>query len=754
MKKEFLFIFAIGLMIACKSTGPLKSENKELFSIGDTSVSAEEFQYVYNKNNINRDSAFNRADVEDYLDLFIKFKLKVKEAKALKLDQKASFKQELEGYRKQLAKPYLTESKVTDLLVKEAYDRMKTEVNVSHILINAAPNAAPADSIVAFNKIDSIRNAIVAGNISFANAAKQFSQDPSARNNAGDLGYFSAFQMVYPFESASYNTQKGEVSEPFRTRFGYHIVDVKDKRASRGKVKVAHIMIRSNEAMPEEVKKQHREKIEEIHKQLLAGEDWNQLCGQFSQDLGTNKKGGLLPWIGTGNVDPIFESAAFGLQKKGDISSPVLSPYGWHIIRLDDKQLLSDYETLAPELKEKIKKDSRSRLSKKVLVNRLKSENAFVANDLIVQNALNNADSSLLQAKWHFDSTASILPEYLFTIKGIGHRVDSFYSYVADNQKPRRGLSPKDLMQNYYDNYVENSLTSYEESQLSAKYVDYRMLLKEYHEGILLFELMDQKVWTKAIKDTVGLKQFYDQNQRNYQWKERVDAIIFDAANQAILDEIKQARKGPYFEVKLFALKLNTEAGGKSNSAGDNNIITVNQSGIDDIINKLVNDKTGSKTTISGGSGNFQKIQSIKEYMLGKGVSPQSVEVQKEDSEGIDIKLWKNSPKALEQKFNAVSPLNLQVDEGLFEKADKPVLEKIDWKVGESEVVNLGNRYYWAIVKDVLPPQTKALEEIKGIVISDYQNKLETDWVEQLKLKYPVKKNKQAFENVVSNLEK
>ncbi len=751
MKKVFLFLAVMGLMMACTTTRQSASKSEELFSIGDTSISAEEFQYVYNKNNVNKDSAFDRADVEEYLDLFVKFKLKVKEAKALELDKKASFKQELEGYRKQLAKPYLTESKVTDLLVKEAYERMKTEVKAAHILINVTPNAAPADSLAAYNKIDSIRRQIVEGNLTFANAAKQFSQDPSAKKNEGNLGYFSAFQMVYPFESASYSTAIGEVSKPFRTRFGYHIVNVNDKRPSRGKVKVAHIMIRSNDAMPVEVKNQHKEKIDALYKQLKAGEDWKKLCSQFSQDLSTSKKGGVLPWIGTGSVDPTFESAAFGLEEEGALSAPVLSPYGWHIIRLDDKKPLADYETVAPELKERIKKDSRSQQSKKVLLKRLKEENNFVPNELNIKSATARADSSLLQGKWEFDSTATHLNDVLFTINGLNHNVDSFYHFVKKRQKPRRGLTVEALMQRNFDDFVEKALTSYEESQLASKYVDYRMLLKEYHEGILLFELMDQKVWTKAIKDTVGLKAFYTANQQNYQWEERVEAIIFDAATEEVLQQVKRTQNGQYFALNTISIEKDQPLVGQAN---DNKNATYESWGIDKIVNKLVNDKEGTKVIVSGNSGNFQQAQSIKKYMIDRGVGEDKVEVTKEGTGNVSVTLWSKHAKGLEQRFNEEAPLNLQVSEGRFEKGDKNVLGKVVWKKGPSEIVPVDNRFFWVIVKNVLPKENKALGEIKGIVISDYQNQLESDWVSELKEKYPVKINKEAFENVVENLEK
>lgn len=742
MKKVIIYLLLVVALWACKSTGQLSTGQEYLFTIGDTAVPTDEFVYVYNKNNVNKDSIFDRSDVEDYLDLFINFKLKVKEAKILGLDQKDSFKKELEGYRKQLAKPYLTESKATDDLVKEAYERLKYEINASHILINVQPNAAPKDTLAAFNKIIGIRNDIVNGKTQFAEAAKLYSQDPSAERNGGNLGYFSAFQMVYPFETASFNTNVGDISMPFRTRFGYHIVSVDDRRPSRGKVKVAHIMIRSNEGMPEELKKQNKEKIEEIRKKLTSGVDWDQLCSQFSQDLATSKKGGMLPWIGSGNVDPQFEAAAFGLQAKGELSAPVLTPYGWHIIKLEDKQPLEAYDELASQLKERIEKDSRSRLNKKMLINRLKTENDFVANQPVIDQAITEADSSLLNANWLINADHPSTGKTLFTIKNLNFKTDSFFQYVVKKQRARPGIPQKKLMKEYFEDYVGHVLTLYEEDQLSEKYLDYRMLLKEYNEGIMLFELMDEKVWTKAVKDTVGLNHFFNQNKNNYHWKERVDAIIFDAANEQVIQEVKTLKDSSHFIVDQLILKMT-----------DGKIDPEKEKNVDDIINQLINDKR-VKVVINSTAGNLNKAKSIKEYMFSKGVNEESIELNEGGVDHVMINVLSLSAKELEKKFNTGSPLNLQISEGLFEKKDKDILSKIDWVPGESSILSVDNRFYWLVVNHVVPKAPKALNEIKGVVISDYQNQLESDWLKELKEKYPVKINKIAFENAIRKLEK
>ena len=279
-----------------------------------------------------------------------------------------------------MAKPYLTETSVTEQLAKQAYERLKEEVNAAHILIGIPGDGTPEDTLSAYEQAIAIRDQALNGS-EFSTLASQHSKDPSAASNGGNLGYFSALQMVYPFEEAAYNTEIGAISQPVRTQFGYHLVNVLDRRPARGKVKVSHIMVRAAEGISDMDSLSASKQVNEIHQRLKNGGDWDQLCQQFSDDLTTRSKSGALPWLGAGDMNniPTFEKTAFALDQIGEISSPVQTPYGWHIIRLDDKKELEPYETKAEELKQKIARDSRSELNQQALIKRLKSDNDFVA---------------------------------------------------------------------------------------------------------------------------------------------------------------------------------------------------------------------------------------------------------------------------------------------------------------------------------------------------------------------------------------
>ena len=741
MEKVTKLVFLIILVSSCQSAKNLTNGNDFLFKVGETPVLPEEFLYVYNKNNLNKDSLFDRSDVEGYLQLFINFKLKVREARELGMDQKESFKSELEGYRKQLAKPYLTESKVTDQLVKEAYDRLQYEVSASHILLRVNPAAGPADTLKVYEQILDIKERISQGE-PFASVAKEISEDPSAKANGGKLGYFTAFQMVYPFESAAYQTPTDSLSAPVRTRFGYHILQVHDKRPSRGKVKVSHIMIRSNEGMPQEARESNKKKIDGIYSRLASGEEWNSLCSKFSQDLSSNKKEGQLPWIGTGNVDPVFEAAAFGLQNPGDISEPVQSAYGWHIIKLNEKKGIGPFEGMASELKAKIEKDNRSNLNRKVLINRLKKENKYIAFQENIDKVIALADSSLLKGTWQFTDDAPLSTQTLFTLNESAVQVDSFFHFLVAKQRPRSGASPTMIMKNYLNQFEEETLIAYEEAHLADKHEDYRMLLKEYHEGILLFELMDQKVWSKAMKDSLGLAGFFYDNREKYIWKERAKAIIVDASDAEVLNEISALKINSKFAINTISL---------SNKKTESD--TYYQA-----VDGLVQDLTagvGEEILIQFAPGNDKGIKSIKEYMVGKGAMNDQITLKESGQQDqIIAKLLSSQAKSLEKKYNTNDALAVQINEGTFEKGENEILDKISWETGDFPIFEVDGRYYWVIINEVMPSSPKEIDDIKGTVISDYQNHLENEWIKELKVKYPVKVNNTAFEKVIEKLEK
>src|SRR6478609_6674660 len=362
-------------------------------TLGNQPVYTSDFAYVYQKNNANATDMWTDASIREYLELYTNFRLKVREAESLGLDTSAGFKNELAGYRRQLAQPYLAEKRITDSLVKIEYKRMQEEIKSSHILIKLSPSASPADTLAAWNKIMALRKRIVAGE-DFDKVAVGNTDD-----RASELPWFTALQMVWQFEDVAYTTPKGSVSMPFRTQYGYHILIVKDRRANRGEFKAAHIMVRYTSGMSAEDSIAAKQKADEIYNRLQQGESWEVLVTQFSDDPGSKGKGGELPWLTAGKTVPAFADAALKLDS-GQISKPVLTPYGWHIIKLIGKKPLPPEKELDADIRNKVNSQSRSDINHALLIQRIKKENGFTENTKMLASQYKLADSSLVKGIW------------------------------------------------------------------------------------------------------------------------------------------------------------------------------------------------------------------------------------------------------------------------------------------------------------------------------------------------------------------
>lgn len=511
-----------------------------IFTFGTDTVFKSEFERVYSKNNDVKTKKPSEKEIQEYLELYVKFKLKVKEAYNRQMDTNDAFIQELAGYRKQLAQPYLVDNHVTDQLIEEAYNRMLEEVNVSHILINCAKDDLPKDTLIAYKKILDIRKQIMENKISFDSAARQMSDDPSAKVNNGSLGYFSAFQMIYPFENMAYNTPKGQISMAFRTQFGYHILKVNDRRQSPGEIKVAHIMVRFNNDKEVAAAK---EKIDAIYAKLQAGENFEELVKQYSEDYSTKANKGEMTWFkSTGQLPTDFKEAAFALKNNGEYTAPVKTDFGWHIIKRLDHKGIAPLSEQKETLKYKVSRDDRSQISSKVVLERLKKDNKFTPNEKELINFIATVDTSLLRGAW-IPSPKSKTANVLFTIAGQKYTYDDFSTFIMNFQGPKKSDNVGFVVKDFYNDYVEKMNFAYEEDHLEEKYPDFKNLMQEYRDGILLFELTDKMVWSKSVEDTIGLKSYYELNKTKYMWGTRADAAIFDCSDAKVAKAVKKLVK-------------------------------------------------------------------------------------------------------------------------------------------------------------------------------------------------------------------
>lgn len=530
--------------------------NPVVIEVNNKQILKSDFLQIYLKNNPK--PKYDKQSIDEYLDLYKKFKFKVMEAESLGYDTIPKLKKELLGYRKTLSTPYLVDKQENIKLVEEAYKRLSSEIRASHILIKVDINANPIDTLKAYNKIIAIKNKIEKGE-DFNTIAKQSSEDPSAEINNGDLGYFTAFQMVFPFEEAAYNTPIGKISDVVRTRFGYHILKITDLRPARGIMKASHIMISLKKEANEEEIKTAKRKIDEIYEKLLKGENFEELAQNFSDDPGSSDKGGKLPEFGSGATTRMvteFEDAAFSLKNNGDISKPIKTDFGYHIIKRINITPLGSFDSMKKELQNKVNKDDRVKKTQTVLIEKLKIDYNYTEVGIKqLKWFIKNIDTSYYYGKWSASKLST--DKVIFTLNNIPYTQKKFANYLISNYRNINKTSNKSLIQKQFKNWVNTEVINYEDEHLEQKYPEFKALMQEYHDGVLLYEIMTDKVWNKASKDTLGLKQFYENNKQNYTWKNRIDATIYECIDKAIADKVFKMIKNDTINSKHVIEKLN-----------------------------------------------------------------------------------------------------------------------------------------------------------------------------------------------------
>jgi peptidyl-prolyl cis-trans isomerase SurA len=529
MHKTYLF-----LSISCFSfllSNAQISDDDVLLTIAGAPISANEFVRVYNKNlNLVQDDS--QKEVGSYLELFINYKLKLTEAKALRYDKDPVYLKEFKSYKNQLTQSYLTDKNVTDDLVREAYDRTENEVKAQHILVLL--DEVETDTLAAYSKIQAYRERFI--NEEFESLKKELHNGKSIF--VEDLGYFSAFKMVYNFESAAYATQVGEVSQPFRTKFGFHVVKVLEKRKSRGQVSVAHIMIANTQKDSTLVAK---ERIEELHRLVLQGDDFAELAKQFSDDKSSSMRGGELRPFKSGQINSeIFETTAFELSKSNPLSKPIQTQFGWHILKFVNKKPVKPFEELKSDLENQVGKDSRSQLVKAKMLQRLLTKYQIENPNLNVVKFESKLTYNNSLNTWELDKNFDENQSFL-AIKNQTLTYQDFLDFLNKNQKlVKKEWSTAAVMKKQYASFLEQSVFQYKKDNLESENEEFAHILNEYREGLLLFDLMQDKIWEGAKNDSLGLQEFYNANKQNYVWLDRIEGSVARSTNAKYIKKVRK----------------------------------------------------------------------------------------------------------------------------------------------------------------------------------------------------------------------
>jgi peptidyl-prolyl cis-trans isomerase SurA len=537
----------IGILFFCLSwfLNVSASGDDVLFRIEDTDVKVSEFEYIYKKNNFNNKADYSEASLKEYLDLYINFRLKVKEAEAEGLDKDVKLMSELKVYQEQLYNSFY-DREVLKVLVDEVSERVKNDVSISHIYTNSSKNTD------AEKMINEAYAALERG-VSFEDAAKKFSDDTYTKENGGALGFYTALQIsFYDLENAAYNTPVGKYSQPVKTSIGYHIIKVNEKRPALGKVKVAIIKLTKNELQDNT---QLSEKINAIYKEILNGKSFETSVAVYSEDVNTKDKQGELPWFGISQYDPVFEKNAFSLAKIGDISKPFETTSGWYIIKLLDKKLPQDIIAEKDELVTEIKKSERYKIQRQKHIDEIIKKHGYT----LAQPDFDLFKSKIIaanKANTKFEEITK--PKTLLTI-GKNYTVSDseFQEFIANNAYRYKSSSEEEKFDKLFQSYLEAKVNDFHIIEYGVENPEYGALLKEYRDGILLFDLMEKNVWSKAVQDSIGLRNFFEAHKDNYKIPEKANInkfVVKDLKTANFL--VKTLQLDPKLEQSKNVLKL------------------------------------------------------------------------------------------------------------------------------------------------------------------------------------------------------
>lgn len=552
MTPKALAILTVAVFFCSSLLG--QDNDAVLFTVNDQDVTVEEFQYIYEKNN-GKGANYSEASIMEYLELYKNFKLKVNRAREMQLDTIPALIKELGGYRKQLANSYLNDKEVTANLVEEVIERMETDREVSHIFIPQDRKSSPETKKMAKQKADNIYSRVSAGE-DFAKVAKESSEDKASALNGGYLGYYTSPlpSGFYAFENAMYDTPIGGVAKPILSKMGYHIIKVSDERPSRGEMEVAHILIKKSENG--KINPRAKFEIDELAKKLDANEGtFEELARSFSQDQNTAPKGGYLGYVRINQYEVPFEDAVFALQSNGAISPPIESEIGWHLIKRLSKKDTSDKDKLRRSMKSKLAKDDRLEISKQSLIKSIINESGMQVN----KAALNTFKSKLHEDFFSYKWKKPKLPEMniISFANGMNHSLESFAEFCKKKTKERLKFTSQtpleDAVSSLFDAYKDDVVLQYEEANLEKKYPAFKALMREYEEGILLFEATKMEVWDKASNDSLGLRSFHAENANEYQWEERasVQTAVIETNDAKVLKKIDKALKKSTLEALM-----------------------------------------------------------------------------------------------------------------------------------------------------------------------------------------------------------
>ncbi|MCC8145922.1 MAG: peptidylprolyl isomerase [Bacteroidales bacterium] len=630
-----------------------------VMNINGKDVKMSEFEYIYNKNN--NEDAIDKRTLDEYVVLFKNFKLRVAEAEAQGMDTTAAFHKELNEYRTQLARPYLTLKNVNEDILKEAYKRAQVYNEISGLFIafpdikeKGVYSITPADTLETYNKAMEIRKQTLKKGADFEKLVTEYSDDENSKqlDRPGFLGWYSSMDLVPSLEIPIYNTPEGQISMPVRTPQGYYLLKVHRKKANPGEVHAAHILIACPADADTVQVSDAQKKLEEIKEKLKGGAEFSELAEEYSSDQGTASRGGDLSWFGYGRMVPEFNDKVFSMTEIGSVSEPVRSRFGFHIIKLLGKRDAAEYDKVKAQIQTKFERTGSYYEVFKPEIDRLKKEHNYSVNTSVYNNLLNTANSTVPTDSTYISGLLSD-NQTLMSVDGATYTVADFAQHLKNNPRSFFNLSTE-IFQDKYDQFVYDQLMAAEDRSLEKKHPEFRNLMQEYRDGILLFEVSNKEVWERASVDTLGLADFFEKNKNKYAWSE------------------------PHWKGYVVLTK--------------------------DSENKKKMQKEVSK----------MKPEAAVNYLL--------------------------------ENYKVGEVSYVKIEKGLFKKGQNAFVDESVFKSGKAEFPEEYQDFF--LIGKLLKDKPESYTDVRGLVITDYQDHLEKQWLESLNAKYPVKINKEVIDTL------
>lgn len=507
MAKRCLIFFVLFLF----TTLVVRASVPPLLIVGNDSISKAEFLYLWNKHNSYK-SETKPSTIREFLQSYIDYRLKVLDAKAQGLDKQRSFLTEYQQYRDIQLTPYFLDSAKREQIYHEAYERMLWEISASHILLNVPADAE--DSLV-YNRAMELRAQILKG-ASFDSLARAVSEDPSAKENGGNLGFFCAFTMVEPFERAAFATPVDSVSMPVRTTFGYHIIQVNDRRPARGKMQVSNLVrYVSPDATPERVKEVY-DSVVLIRKMLEDGKSFMELVQKYSSDTLMAQMGGFMLPVSAGRYPAEITEPIFSLKEDGDVTQPIRTRRGWHLFSRLRYYPVGSYEQSRTTIRDNLRRSGIDMEGHDALVKSMLERQTYE----IYKDSLNTylmyyfnhmSDTTGAETyKIEQQASAQLLHKRFARVGKEFLNLQVLDEYIKQRNIK---LQNSDLDKIVLSCLEQSALVQCENEVRKANpTLDY--LLNEFYDGLLLFDISERKLWQVSPEQEKEYKKIYKRDKK------------------------------------------------------------------------------------------------------------------------------------------------------------------------------------------------------------------------------------------------